>query len=100
VARGGGSEVRVLLPHHGSDKFNYGKYKFHVKSVETLESRDSIKSTVIPKDLVLGLFTWDTVDEFSSDQDRQNWMHEVDVEISRWNTNGRAADVRSWSSRL
>ena len=84
------SEVRLLLPNHESDKFEYGEYKFHVKSVSITESgTGTITSTVLPKDLILGLFTWDPTEKYS-DNDPQNHMHEVDIEISRWNGENNA----------
>lgn len=79
------SEVRVLLPTHDTESFSYGEFNIHVKSVSIIESNtDTVTSAVLPKDLVLGLFTWDPTDKFSDDSP-QNYMHEVDVEISRWN---------------
>ena len=52
------SEVRVLLP--GGQPFTYGTYSFHVKSVTVYNpSRRKILSKTLPKELVLGFFTWD-----------------------------------------
>jgi hypothetical protein len=84
------SEVRVLLPN-ANDKYNYGDYRFHIKTVEIIDSADANADprTVLPKDLVIGLFTWDTTDRFV-EGNPQNWMHEVDVEISRWSTDTNA----------
>jgi len=77
------SEVRVFLPNEG--QFNYGEYTFNVKSVEVIDTvTGDVTSTVLPKDLVLGLFTWDPTEKYS-ETNPQNWNHEVDIEISRWN---------------
>jgi hypothetical protein len=74
-----GSEVRVVLP---GEKYTYGNYKFHVKSVNVMDprSRTSI-SNVLPKDMVLGLFTWDDTERYDV---HENYNHEVDIEVSRW----------------
>jgi hypothetical protein len=82
------SEVRVLLPN-ANDKYSYGDYKFHIKTVEVIDSVNADTTTVLPKDLVIGLFTWDTTDKFV-EGNPQNWMHEVDVEISRWGSDTNA----------
>ena len=82
------SEVRVLLPNT-NDKYNYGDYRFHIKTVEVIDSAGAITTSVLPKDLVIGLFTWDPTDKYV-EGNSQNWMHEVDVEISRWNTETNA----------
>ncbi len=57
-ANGVASEVRVLLPE-AQRPFSYGSYQFSVKSVEVLSSAGDVLSNVLPKELVLGLFTWD-----------------------------------------
>jgi len=78
-----GSEVRVLLP--GEEPFyTYGTFEFSVVSILL---RDTQTNAILSKDelpisLVLGLFTWDTTDNFLANE---NWNHEVDIEISRWN---------------
>lgn len=57
-ANGVASEVRILLPA-SQRPFSYGTYQFSVKSVEVLDSAGNVLSNVLPKELVLGLFTWD-----------------------------------------
>ena len=57
-ANGVASEVRILLPVE-KRPFSYGSYQFSVKSVEVLDSAGTVISNVLPKELVLGLFTWD-----------------------------------------
>jgi hypothetical protein len=57
-SNGVASEVRVLLPVE-QRPFSYGTYRFSVKSVEVLNAAGSVISNVLPKELVLGLFTWD-----------------------------------------
>ena len=55
------SEVRVLLPA-AQRPFTYGTYSFSVKSVEVLNAAGSVLSNTLPKELVLGLFTWDPLE--------------------------------------
>jgi hypothetical protein len=74
------SEVRVLLPV-AQRPFTYGTYKFSVQSVSVKSSDGTIKSKVLPKELVLGLFTWDDSENYAI---HENYNHEVDIEISRW----------------
>ena len=73
-----GSEVRILLPE-SEMPYTYGTYQFSVPTVQVLHNGGMIKSLVLPQSLVLGMFTWDPAEDF-----RQNWNHEVDIEISRW----------------
>jgi hypothetical protein len=80
-----GSEVRVILPEEEMP-YTYGKYSFSVKSVSVLDADTSaVIDTVLPQSLVLGLFTWDDTENYVI---HENWNHEVDVEISRWNKPG------------
>ena len=74
-----GSEVRVTLPTN--EKYAYGTYKFHVKNINVLNRNRASISNTLPKDLVLGLFTWDDTERYDV---HENWNHEVDVEISKW----------------
>ncbi|CAB9497080.1 expressed unknown protein [Seminavis robusta] len=82
--RWSGSEVRILLPEP-NDYYDYGTYRF---SVKTIEVRDTVTNTIVsnrlPISVILGLFTWDDTQDFSK-RAEENWMHEVDVEISQWN---------------
>lgn len=55
---GQAAEVRILLPQE-SRPFSYGSYSFSVQSVEVKDVTGAIKSTILPKELILGLFTWD-----------------------------------------
>jgi hypothetical protein len=73
------SEVRIVLPD--GSPFEYGNYTFHVKSVAVKNSDDTEVSNILPANLVLGLFTWDPTDRYS---ERENYSHEVDIEVSRW----------------
>ena len=76
------SEVRVRLPEDQMP-FLYGQYSFSVKSVEVIDSiTGSVLDDVLPPSLVLGLFSWDDTESFAK---KENFMHEVDIEISRWN---------------
>jgi hypothetical protein len=80
-----GSEVRVILPE-AEMPYTYGTYSFSVKTVSVLDANTSVViDTVLPQSLVLGLFTWDDTENYAS---HENWNHEVDVEISRWNIPG------------
>lgn len=75
------SEVRVLLPD--SERYQYGTYAFGVKSIRVLDSRTgNVVSKVLPQSLVLGLFTWDPTEDYAR---HENYNHEVDIEVSRWN---------------
>jgi hypothetical protein len=58
------SEVRILLPEE-ERPFTYGTYSFSVKSVVVKDSDGAIVSSVLPKDLVLGLFTWDSMENYA-----------------------------------
>ena len=76
------SEVRVVLPD-SQMPYQYGNYKFGVKSVKVYNGdNDSVVSDILPQSLVIGLFTWDTTERYEL---RENYNHEVDIEISRWN---------------
>lgn len=55
------SEVRVLLPS-AQRPYTYGSYRFSIKSVEVLNSAGAVLSNTLPKELVLGLFTWDPLE--------------------------------------
>jgi hypothetical protein len=55
---GTSAEVRVLLPKE-SRPFTYGTYSFSVKSVEVKDTTGSVLSNILPKELILGLFSWD-----------------------------------------
>ena len=73
-----GAEVRVVLPNN--EKYLYGNYKFHVKTVDVMDSNgSSVTSGVLPKDIVLGLFTWDDSERYNV---HENWNHEVDIEVA------------------
>lgn len=74
-----GSEVRVLPPRF--TQFSYGTYRFSIKTITLKRNRRRIMKE-LPPSLVLGLFTWDPTDNYAI---HENWNHEVDIEISRWN---------------
>jgi hypothetical protein len=80
-----GSEVRVTLPNN--QLFTYGTYSFSVKSVAVYDKARKVIDNMLPKDLVLGLFSWDDTEDYAS---HENWNHEVDIEISRWNVTDNA----------
>ena len=83
------SEVRVLLPD--SERYQYGTYAFSVKSVWVVDSATSkVVSKVLPKSLVLGLFTWDPTEDYET---HENYNHEVDIELARWD-NADAPDAQ------
>jgi len=86
-----GSEVRVLLPENQGLTFGYGTFEFSVKSVSVLDDTNSIVSSALPSDMVLGLFTWDITDDYAT---HANWNHEVDVEISQWGDPANNQDVQ------
>lgn len=52
------SEVRVLLPE-SQRPFTYGTYSFSIQSVAVKTASGVVLSNVLPKELVLGLFSWD-----------------------------------------
>ena len=79
------SEVRIVNPDESP--FQYGNYTFHVESVAVKNGSGQTTSTILPANIVLGLFTWDPTDRYSS---HENWNHEVDVEVSRWGTDTNA----------
>lgn len=73
-------EVRILLPE-AQMPYTYGTYSFSLKTVAVKDSSDNVLSSELPDDMVLGMFTWDTSDDFALEQ---NHNHEVDWEISKW----------------
>jgi len=75
------SEVRILLPEN-QRPFTYGTYSFSVESVAVKNAAGQVLSDILPKELVLGLFTWDDTESYAI---HENFNHEVDIEISRWN---------------
>lgn len=78
-----GSEVRLVLPEQNMP-FSYGRYDWSVKSVEVFRGNEVVSNT-LPPSIVLGLFTWDTTENFDV---RENFNHEVDIEISQFNNVG------------
>ncbi|CAB9518423.1 Glycosyl hydrolases family 16 [Seminavis robusta] len=85
-----GSEVRVLLPWEEMP-FVYGDYSFSVKNVKVIDTATgNVVDTVLPLTMILGLFTWDATESYAI---HENYNHEVDIEISRWNIEG-LADVQ------
>jgi hypothetical protein len=81
-----GSEVRVFLID-SKRPFTYGTYSFSVRSVEVKDSTGNMLSNVLPKELVFGMFTWDDTEKYAI---HENFNHEVDIEISRWNCDSNA----------
>jgi hypothetical protein len=61
--------------------FTYGTYRWSVQSIAVKDASGNVLSNRLDKDLVLGLFTWDSTEDYAS---HENWNHEVDVEISQW----------------
>ena len=84
------SEVR-LLKSKTDPTFGYGTFTFSVKSVSVYDESNNVISSALPPDLVLGLFTWDTTEDYAS---HENWNHEVDVEISQWGDPTQYKDVQ------
>ena len=77
-----GSEVRVLLPQEEMP-YHYGEYSFSVKSIEVIDTTTGeVVDTTLPVTIILGLFTWDATEDYAT---HENYNHEVDVEIARWN---------------
>lgn len=73
-----GSEVRVL--RQNGARYEYGSFEFRVKSISVRDTTTNQQiSNALPISLVLGLFTWDPVEDFGT-----NFNHEVDIEISQW----------------
>jgi hypothetical protein len=79
------SEVRVTLPNR--QLFGYGKYSFSVKSIQVVDAAGNVLDDKLPKDLTLGIFTWDDTDNYAM---HENWNHEVDIEIARWDCEDNA----------
>lgn len=80
-----GSEVRVRLPEDQMP-FVYGKYSYSIKSVQVIDAKnDAVIDDKLPPSLILGLFTWDATEDYAG---HENFNHEVDIEISRWNIPG------------
>ena len=84
------SEVRILKSE-ADPTFGYGTFIFSLKSVKVFDASNTIVSSALPPDLVLGLFTWDTTEDYASNF---NWNHEVDVEISQWGDSSQINDVQ------
>jgi hypothetical protein len=61
--------------------FSYGTFSFSLKTVAVLDGSSNVVSSQLPADMVLGMFTWDTSDDYALEQ---NHNHEVDFEISQW----------------
>ena len=77
-----GSEVRVLLPPEEMP-YHYGTYSFSVKSIQVIDTTTgTVVDTTLPVTIILGLFTWDATEDYAT---HENYNHEVDVEIARWN---------------
>lgn len=66
-ANGVASEVRVLLPE-SRRPFTYGTYRFSIGSVEVKDAAGVVLSNVLPKELVLGLFSWDDTEVRNKEQ--------------------------------
>jgi hypothetical protein len=76
-----GGEVRLVLPQ-ADMPFSYGTYHWSLKTVQIIDTiTGEIVSTTLPPRIVLGLFTWDTTEDFGV---RENMNHEVDIEISNF----------------
>jgi hypothetical protein len=70
---GTSAEVRVLLPKE-SRPFTYGTYSFSVKSVEVKDATGSVLSNILPKELILGLFSWDDTGGWNMHMRRSSCM--------------------------
>lgn len=59
-----GSEIR-LIPPAGERSFSYGRYSFSVQKVTVRNaSTGTLVSKALPPSLVLGMFTWDSTDDY------------------------------------
>jgi hypothetical protein len=59
-----GSEVRLILPA-GERPFSYGRYSFSVERVTVRNATSgNLVSKQLPPSLVLGMFTWDSTDDY------------------------------------
>lgn len=83
------SEVRLLFQNRSN--FGYGTFSFSVKDIKVLDQQGDLKFDYLPRDLVLGLFTWDPTEDTSINE---NWNHEVDIELSRWDDPIRYEDAQ------
>ena len=73
-------EVRVVMPQEKMP-FQYGTYSWNVKSIQVKNvNTGAVRQDFLPPSLVLGMFTWDATEDFTV---RQNYNHEVDVELGR-----------------
>jgi len=82
------SEVRVI--RGDGNAYDYGTFTFHVKSVQVISTSSGVNTVVsstLPPDLVLGIFTWDETDRYDV---HENWNHEVDIEMSQWGSSTNA----------
>ena len=74
------SEVRVVMPE-GKMPFQYGTYSWNVKSIQVKNiNTGAVRQDYLPPSLVLGMFTWDATEDYTV---RENYNHEVDVELGR-----------------
>ncbi|CAB9505198.1 Hemolysin-type calcium-binding repeat (2 copies) [Seminavis robusta] len=74
-------EVRIVMPEEEMP-FDYGTYSWNVKSIE-LKNVDTgvVRQDFLPPNMVFGMFTWDATEDFSI---RENYSHEVDIELGRF----------------
>mmetsp|Transcript_14685 Transcript_14685/g.28099 ORF Transcript_14685/g.28099 Transcript_14685/m.28099 type:complete len:357 (-) Transcript_14685:117-1187(-) len=85
-----GAEVRVLRPE-GAGPYTYGKFEWEIGSVRVVDADDGrVVSERLPANVVLGLFTWDPNDDWTTDE---NWNHEVAVDVRQF-SDPNAPDVR------
>lgn len=83
-----GGEVRLVLPNQDTTPFHYGTYEWSLKSVKILNANTGLEVVPprpLPPRLTIGLFTWDTTEDFAI---RENRNHEVDIEIGQFGTIG------------
>ena len=74
------SEVRIVMPE-GKMPFQYGTYSWNVKSIQVKNiNTGAVRQDYLPPSLVLGMFTWDATEDYTV---RENYNHEVDVELGR-----------------
>lgn len=75
------AEIRVRLPEDDMP-FNYGTFSFAVKTVEVIDTEtEKIVYETLPPSLVLSMHTWDATENYAV---HENFNHEVDIDISRW----------------
>jgi hypothetical protein len=75
------AEVRIIMPEDQMP-FKYGTFSWSVKSVAVKNiDTGAVRQNYLPPNMVLGMYTWDATEDFTI---RENYSHEVDVELGRF----------------